>query len=110
MHLAPKSYRLTAPSRGNFVSSSASYTILLLSKRPPLGGTGVGGAGFLWVCGVDLGLWNCNERPNLSPKDRFSPRPEAPGALAPGRSALKYHSLTVYLHTYNCNRDRLRRW
>jgi hypothetical protein len=54
----------------------------MMGKRSPLGEAGVGGAGFLRVCGVDLGLENCNEDPNCSPNGQFSPRLGAGALLA----------------------------
>jgi len=58
------------------------------SERLSPGETAGKTPGFLRVCTVDSGLRERNERPNLSPKGQFSPRPGAMGVSAPGRSTL----------------------
>jgi hypothetical protein len=44
---------------------------------------------FPWVCPAHSGLRERNERPNLSPKGRFSLRPGTMGVLGPSFIALK---------------------
>ena len=91
-----------APSECSFPAATATP---LLRLRSPAESWGLESAGVLRFCANDLGLRGRNERPILSLKCHFSPRPGTMGVLASGQNALKYIDLTVLYRTVSWSSD-----
>ena len=60
---------------------------------------------FPGVCAVHSGLRERNDRPNLSPKGHFSPRPGAMGVSGPSSNSLKLLNFPMLIRTVNSHFD-----